>query len=400
MAARVARNLIIVAGVVLLLVQAALVVCWWKLPEWAPQWTYAHSPWPDPVLRSLRYDDFPIENAGLLERLTDLGPAIGPAVLRHYAMGDAAHRRRMLVLTNALTSCPGFMPGDEQPPPPRFTNADLVGLRKEMVELLRMVFTGGSLDLCETASFFVPRVQDRSLVPLMCRVLSGQPTPISPEVANIVSGLGELCDPRAVPTLIPLLPIRHRVHPEVHRALDRCQDHSTFPLVLAALRHRHPVVRWWAAHQLSRYLRPEHGVAATVVGAMRESLAGALLFEAERQEDELSARQAQLQALSEITFHPAAERLRTLAGHSDKRVRVMAIIALSYLGNPQDIPLLSSFLDEPEERVFSEVQSAVYRLQFRASLHQQDEAFRKSNEDEPVQFPTSPASPPIPPVVP
>ena len=57
MAARPARTWIIIVGVLLLVVQVAGVVLWWKLPTWAPLWVAEHSPWVEPVFRSMVVTD-------------------------------------------------------------------------------------------------------------------------------------------------------------------------------------------------------------------------------------------------------------------------------------------------------------------------------------------------------
>src|ERR1043165_3684361 len=325
MASPVARAWIVAGGVVLLLVQAALVLAWWLLPRWQPVLVATYSPWPEPALRALRYDDSPIRRHGFAERLVEFGPAIGPQLLRQYGGGDSDQRMRMLVLANGLIRVPG-MGGDDGSPPAPFTRADVATLHEQLVELARLAFAERSLGIGETAAFLAVRLKDRRLTPLMCDLLVGLPTPIGAAAGNVAAALGALGDPRAVATLIPLLPIRHRTDPDVEQALAFCQDDSTFPLVLAALRHAHPVVRTWGAHQLPRYLSAVRaGPAWWTVVAARRAVAGAELLALSGQDDDLFAQLAQIEVLGTIGFSPAGAHLRSLTAHADTRLPGVAI---------------------------------------------------------------------------
>jgi hypothetical protein len=391
MASPAARNLIVVIGVLLLLVQAALLVCWWKLPDWAPQWVIANSPWPEPALRAACRH--PAMASGLHDRLLDFGPAIGPALLQQYTRGDTDARKVVLVLAAHLARMEGVAPG-AQPPPSGSIRADVAILREDLVELARMAFAEGSLDLGETAAFLAAPLRDRRLTLPMCRLVAGQPTPIAPEVANLVTALGVMGDPQAVPTLISLLPIRHRTHPEVEQALDRCQDGTTFPQILMAIRHVHPVVRTWAANQLQRYLpvRPAHPATA-VSTALRQALAGAVLFEATQQEGDLFAQLAQLQALGGIRFRSGGPYLRSLVAHPDPRIRGAAIIALGDLGDVGDFPLLLELLRNDDEDIARKARIALGRLSLTQEQQRQVSARWDALEDDPEPTPIPPASP-------
>ncbi len=311
MASRAARNLIICVGVVLLVVQIALVVCWWKLPVWAPEWVIAHSPWPDPVLRAFRHSEVPHHQFRL--QLSDFGPAIGPALLRQYGTDDTTDRLLMLVLATDLAVSDGVRP-DSGPPPRRFSSGEVAVLREELVEMARLAFTEGSLGLGESASFLAARLRDRRLTLLMCSILHGQSTPIGPEVSNVVTALGVLGDPRAVPTLIPLLPIRHKPHPMVEEALAACLAEESLPHVIAATHHPHEVVRTWAVGCLERFpaSRP---LAERVV---------ALTADHERQ----VALKAIAMATRYAPQHAGATLRSVLATSSDEQVQQAARVAL------------------------------------------------------------------------
>lgn len=405
MAAHPARTWLIVTGVVLLVVQAALVVCWWKLPAWAPEWVIAHSPWPEPALRALRQGQgLGREMREMSSRLLEFGPSIGPELLRQYGKGDAINRRMMLYLAIELAGSDGVR-AEGGPPPPHFTVDDIAVLREELFELARLAFAEGSLDFGESASFLAVLLKDRRLTPMMCRILRGQSTPIEPEVANIVAALGMLRDPLAVTTLIPLLPIRHRSHPDVERALDWCQDDSTFPLVMAALRHEHPVVRTWAAHQLQRYVATSAtgatgatGPARQVVVLSRQVIAGTTVMEISQQDGDLFAQLAQLQALGSILFRPAGSYLRALTAHADNRVRGVSIIALGELGDAAEFSVLFELLGDDDEDVARKARIALGMLPLTAVQQREVDAMwnRLTEEPEPAEPPTSPASPPIP----
>ena len=390
------RNLIIIAGVVLLVVQGAVLVCWWKLPAWAPEWVVTHSPWPEPALRAVR--QHPGLDREISARLVDFGPAIGPELLRQYGNGNTYERQLMLVLATELAGKEGVR-AESGAPPPRFSHHEITVLRGELVELGRLAFTEGTLELAETASFLAAYLCDRRLTPLMCAMLQGQPTPIGPEVSNIVTALGVLADPRAVGTLVPLLPIRHRTHPEVERALERCQDDSTFPQVLAALRHVHPVVRTWAAHQLQRYVMPgTAGPAHGTLKSARQAVAGASVLQITRQEGDLFAQLAQLQALGTLRFMPARAYLRERTRHSDDRILGISIIALGELGDAAEFTWLLALLQEDDEDIARKARIALGHLPLTAQQHSQVDVIWEARKD--VAVPTAPASPAAPQVVP
>lgn len=394
MASHVVRNVLIVTGVVLLLMQVALVVCWLKLPEWAPEWVIAHSPWPEPALRAVRHD--PGLHRDIHDRLVGYGPAIGPALLRQYNHSVTADRRILLLLATDLAG----MEGMEMHPtvlPPGWTRSDVTTLRAEMFELAQVALTEGSLDLGETAAFLAARLGDRRLTPLLCALVAGQTTPITPEVSNVVMVLGVLGDPQAVETLIPLLPIRHRTHPEVERALDQCQDDSSFPRVLAALRDDHAVVRTWAAHQLRRYLK----VAVIVpdrwaLAETRRALAGTELLALNAHDPDLFAQLAQIEALGVVRHQPGGDRLRMLTTHDDSRLRGMAITALGDLGDPADFPRLLGLLRDDDEDIARKARIALDGLPLTSAQRAKvDELWNEvANDQEPT--PISPASPPAP----
>lgn len=312
MAAHPARTWLIVTGVVLLVVQVALVVCWWKLPQWAPEWIIAHSPWPEPALRALRHSE--VSHHQFRFHLSEFGPAIGPALLHLYGKGDTTDRLLMLVLATDLAVADGVRP-DSGPPPRRFTSGEVAVLREELVEMARLAFIEGSLALGESASFLAARLRDRRLTPLMCGILHGQSTPIGPEVSNVVTALGVLGDPRAVPTLIPLLPIRHKPHPMVEEALAACLAEESLPHVIAATYHSHEVVRVWAAGCLERFpaSRP---LAERVV---------ALTADHERQ----VALKAITMATRYAPQHAGATLRQVLATSSDEQVQQAARVALA-----------------------------------------------------------------------
>lgn len=394
MTSHVVRNVLIITGVGMLLAQAALVVCWWKMPAWAPEWVIAHSPWPEPALRALRQSQG--HGREMSNRLLEFGPAIGPELLRQYGNGDAIDRRMMLYLAIELAGSDGVR-AEGGPPPPRFTVNDIAMLREELFELARLAFAEGTLDFGESASFLAALLRDRRLTPLMCRILRGQPTPIDPEVANVVAALGTLNDPLAVSTLIPLLPIRHRSHPDVERALDQCQDDSTFPQVMAALRHEHPVVRTWAAHQLQRYVTTgATGPARQVVVLSRQVIAGTTVMEISHQEGDLFAHLAQLQALGTIRFRPASSYLRGLTAHADDRVRGVSIIALGELGDAAEFPVLLTLLSEEDDDIARKARIALGYLLLTPGQQKVVDALweSRSYDDAPTQRPVPAISSP------
>lgn len=390
---RASRAWIIWVGVGMTVVMVVFVLSWWLLPRWKPEWVIAHSPWPEPALRAMRQS----HRLGpeISDRLLDFGPTIGSELLRQYEKGDIRDRHMMLLLATDLAGRDGVR-ADSGPPPSRFTTSGIAVLREDLVELGRLAFAEGSLDLGEAASFLAAHLQDRRLTPLMCGILRGQSTPIGPGVVNIVTALGVLGDPLAVGSLIPLLPIRHRAHPEVERALDRCQDDSTFVQVLAALRHEHPVVRTWAAQQLQRYVST---VAASpvrhLVALVRQVIAGAIVSEVTRQDDDLFAQLAQLQALGAIHFRPAGTYLRALTAHTDGRVRGVSIIALGELGDAAEFPVLLELLRDDDENIVRKARIALGMLPLAPAQQQEVDAIWSKLEEvpEPAEAPTSPAAP-------
>jgi HEAT repeat protein len=411
MASRAIRNLIIVAGVVLLLAQAVLVLAWWLLPRWQPEWVIQHSPWPEPALRAWRMEPKPRATTvfdrhhPIEERLMEWDEAIGPALVREFEQAEPAHRLDVMGLAIGLARQDGIAVGSELPDElrARWHEDQIALVREDLLKIAKMAIADGTSHLPVNASYVAMALRDERLVPLFCSYLATKKSPIFEDLEPVVRFLGLMRDPRAVPVLIPLLPIRHRTHATVEEALDRCQDGTTFPQIVTAVRHEHPVIRTWAAHQLKRYVSPR--VAHPITGAvvlLRRAIAGATLLDVTPHEGDLFAQLAQLQAYGDIRFSPAAPYVRELASHADGRIRGVAIIALGALGDIADFPRLFALLHDDDEDIARKARIALDHLPLTPEQQRQVDETWEALEDDPelVTPSTSPASPAIPPVVP
>ncbi len=258
MVAPAARGWLVAVGVLLVLAQAALVVAWWQLPVWCPQWVVEYSPWPAPALRAVASDDSSdgVAYHVVEDRIAEWGPAIGPALRAAFAAGTREQRREIIGLGIALAGHDGIRVATSFPPGKGhgFTPEAVTAVREDLYQLVVESMADRASSMANNAAFLASRLRDRRVVPLFCEHLRGRTPPIvSQDLDPVVDLLGELGDERAVPFLIPLLPIRHLPNPVVERAVNLCLGADSLEHVLAATGDPHPAIRTWAGAQLSRY---------------------------------------------------------------------------------------------------------------------------------------------------
>lgn len=398
---RIGRWWLISAGVVLALIQAALVLLWWKLPEWAPLWTMEHAPIPEMALRAVRHDEgIEFESIAALQyRALDWGSAIGPALRRQFAKGDTRHRLRMIGVATAVAQSLAVLTPDTPSPSWRgrlfgksemqfISTADAQALRGDLYELVLAAAADGAPYLASNASYVALTLHDPRLVPPFCVFLHGQKTPIGEDLEPVVRMLGVMADARAVPALIPLLPIRHKAHPVVEEALTKCLDDSSVDHVVAATRHPHEVVRTWAARQFPRYRTspafseriialiadPERQVSVAAIRAIVETrlaAAGEALLALAIRDGDQEPRRAAVEALGVLVHVPAGTYLRTLVQTPGDPMRGLAIIALAALGDQSDTALLIPLLRETEPDIARFARAALERRALTPEQRQQ-----------------------------
>lgn len=349
MASRLARNLLVVSGVVLLAAQAILVVCWWKLPEWAPHWTVTHVPFLDPALRAATAGD--AATVGVLEqRLLDWGPAIGSELRHRFTDAGTQTRAQLMQLASSLARRDGIRPGTTFAPGDAagWSAAEVAVVREELVRLGLAALADGSGFLPMNAAYLLMPLRDPRTVEPFAAFLQGRPTPLDEDLVPVVRLLGSLGDHRAVPALISVLPIRHKPHPAVEEALDACVGPQALPAVIAATSHAHAVVRQWAVQQHARLPRvpafdqrvvtligdPERQVClAAIAAAQAATLPGAVpaLLAVARQRDDHATRLAAITALGASGDVRAAEVLLLLADDQEEEVAARARAAAQRL---------------------------------------------------------------------
>ena len=375
------RTWLIVAGSVLLLTQAALALLWWKLPAWAPRWVAEHAPMPELALRALRHDRaviFPLLEA----RTLAWGPAIGPALRRQFAVGDHEHRLNLVALATEAARCLNDLTPDVPAPQWRgqiFSAADLHDLRENLSALALAAVIDGSSYLPSNASYLAHQLRDLRVVPSFSAFLCTQHPPIGEELEPVVRMLGDLSDARAVPALIPLLPIRHKAHPSVEEALARCLDDNCAPHVLAAMRHDHEVVRTWAARQFPRFRAkpelaaqiitliadPERQVSIAAIHAISETrltTAGDALLKLAEHGSDPDTRLTAVEAIGVLVHVPAGSFLRSLANTTGSPLRGAAITALGALQDRNDAELLTSILHNEDADLVHRARQALEQM--------------------------------------
>lgn len=316
MAAHPARTWLIVTGVVLVLVQLAVVLSWWLLPRFAPEWTAQFSPWPEPALRAMEHHPDSTNTRGWVSwRLSAWGADIGPALRRKFATSDVPQRQRLVALGSDVANRPGVAYGTEIPDhPDAVTAEEVVHLREDLRALILAALADGSSYLPVNAAVLAGALNDRQVVPAFCDYLAKQKPPVLDELELVVHVMGKLGDPRAVEVLIPLLPIRHKPHPVVYEALAACLDEESLSHVIAATHHPHEVVRVWAAGCLERF--PASRPLADRVVALTAD----------------HERQVALKAIAMATRYAPRQAVATLrqvlATSSDEQVQQAASVAL------------------------------------------------------------------------
>jgi HEAT repeat protein len=387
---RVGRWWLISAGTLLALVQAGLVLAWWKLPLWAPQWTVRHAPVPELALRALNSDADEVY-AELRLRVLAWGTAIGPALRRQFAVGDDRHRLLVVALgTEAAGALADLVPdaASAQWRGQVFTAADIRELRGELYELTLVAAADSTPFIASNAAYLATALHDPRVVPAFCAFLHGRKTPIGEELEPVVRMLGVLADPRAVPALIPLLPIRHKAHPVVEEALAKCLAEASVEDVVAATRHAHEVVRTWAARQFPRYRAspafatriialiddPERQVAVAAIRATvaaRLAGAGEALLRLAGREGDPEPRRAAVEALGALVHLPAGDFLRALVQTPGDPLRGPAITALAALDDQTDTALLIPLLRETEPGIAALARTALEQRPLGAAQRQQ-----------------------------
>lgn len=374
MASHVVRNTLIVTGVVLLLVQGALVVCWWKLPEWAPRWTVTHSPFLDPALRAAEIGGTEIAGA-FEERLLDWGPEIAAELRRRFAHADA--RAVVMQLANALARRDGIRPGTvfAQDDEPGWSAAEVAVVRDDLVALGLAALAEGSGFLPMSAAYLVMPLRDPRTVEPFAAFLLGRPTPLDEDFVPIVRLLGMLSDHRAVPALTSVLPIRHKPHPAVEEALESCANAQALPAVIAATAHPHAVVRQWAVLRYILLPRSEDFDRRVV----------ALLSDPERQ-----VCLAAIDVAKVAAVHAAVPALLTVARQRDDHAtQLAAIAALAAFPGPQTADVLLELAGDQEDDVAHRARTALQRFPLDADRQARLRAIVP-------EAPTSPAAPPAP----
>lgn len=404
-AGRLPRTWIIWLGALLTAAMVALVSAWWLLPRWAPGLVVAHSPWPEPALRAWRLSGasggLRLELQQALEaRLLEWGPAIGSALRQEFDHGDEQCRLHVMGLASEVARADGIAAGTTLPEERRasFSAADIAQLREELVQLVLAAMAEGSHYLPGNASYVAMPLRDDRTVPPMCAFLATQKPPVFEGLEPVVRFLGAMRDPRAVPVLIPLLPIRHRAHPTVEEALAACLAESSVGHVVAATRHDHEAIRAWAARCLPRFTGspalaqrvvaliadPEPQVAmAAIVSAVRcvpEAAAPALLRLAETSTNEGPLVLA-ITSLGELSHAPARDFLREQVRTRTGSIRTHAVTALGRIGDARDVDLLLPLLTRPE--MAKEALSALERMPLNEAQRRQVDAARASTASPP-----------------
>ncbi|HEX3132905.1 MAG TPA: HEAT repeat domain-containing protein [Planctomycetota bacterium] len=346
------------------------VLSWWLLPRWQPRLVAQYSPWPEPALRGMRYDQDDESYHLVDQRLLSFGPAIGPALLRQFEVGDHQHRLRVIALGTEIARSDGIAAGTAVPATlrERFRDEDLALLREDLHHLVLVALADGSTYLPSNASYIAASLRDPRLVQSFCAFLAKQKPPVFEDLEPVIRTLGTLRDARAVPVLIPLLPIRHRAHAVVEDALDQCLDDSSLVHVIAATKHSHEVIRTWAARQFPRYATAtelgrclvallDDGERQVRVAAVQGLSAGnyqavcpRLIILAEHEEDP-PVRAAAVEALGDMAYLPAAPCLRALVATAPGQVRNEAIIALGDLADAESFPMLLPLLQNDDKTV-------------------------------------------------
>jgi len=340
---------LIIIGVGLLVVQALLVLAWWKLPEWAPRWVAEHSPWPEPALRALRSGSSDVAET-VERRLLDWGPAIAPALRRAFDRIEPDLRSRVLQLASALARREGIQPGTTfQSTDPRMLSvAEISATREELVQLALAALQDGSGFLPMNAAYLLMPLQDARAVEPFAAYLNGRPTPLDEDLVPLVRLLGTLRDPRAVPALISVLPIRHKPHPAVEEALAECTTAAAVDAVIVATSHAHAVVRMWAAQQYTR-LPQSPAFDARML---------ALIADPERQ-----VCLAAITAAVSAHLSAAGPALLAVAQHSDDpATRLSAVTALGDLADLQAVDGLCALLADPDRELVARVHLTLERL--------------------------------------
>lgn len=390
---RIGRWWLISAGVVLALIQGALVLLWWKLPEWAPLWTAQHAPIPEMALRAMRHDGWAGTVAyNLLEpRVLAWGTAIGPALRQQFADGDRSHRLHMVALGTEVARTLADLTPDEASARWQgrvFSAADISELRTDLYELALVAVADGSPYMPSNAAYMATLLNDPRVVPPFCAFLRGKQTPIGEELEPVVRMLGVMADARAVPALIPLLPIRHKPHPVVEEALAKCLADDSVEHVVAATHHPHEVVRTWAVRQFPRYRTssafseqivaliadPERQVSVAAIRAIAETklvTAGEALLALAIREGDQEPRRAAVEALGVLAHASAGPYLRTLVQTPGDAMRGLAITALAALGEPADTALLIPLLRETEPDIARCARAALERRALTTEQRQQ-----------------------------
>lgn len=372
MAAPPMRTWLLIAGVVLVALQGVLLLAWWILPRWAPDLVIAHAPWPEPALRAWRWagesGEGPLGVQKTMERrLLDWGADIGPALRYEFERGDERCRLHVIALASEVARADGIARGTTLPEHFRslFSDAAVAALREDLVHLVLAALADGSSYLPSNASYVAMSLRDPRIVPPACAYLAKQKPPIFEDLEPVIRLLGTMRDPRAVPVLIPLLPIRHKPHPTVEEALTDCLDDSAVEHVIAATRHEHEVVRTWALKQFQRYKSSavfadrvlaliadhERQVALAALVAALDHLperAGPALLEAAATSRDEEVQVSATMGLRDLAYTPARPFLRQQAQTRRDGIGRYAIMALGRMQDPQDAALLLSLLHEPD----------------------------------------------------
>lgn len=367
---RAARTWLIVLGVVLLLAQIVLGVLWWKLPEWYPAWVAEYSPWPEPALRAVQHDTADDAYTRVEGRLTAWGPAIGPALRRKFESGDHGQRLHIIALATSLAAARGIVEGTAFTADQgrRYSAEDVQSVREDLYQLVVAAMADGSSYLPNNAAYLANALSDPRVVMLFCDHLRGREPPIFEDLEPVVNLLGNLADARAVPFLLPLLPIRHRPHAVVEEALERCLDESSLMHVIAATHHPHEVIRAWAARHFPRYRTSadlaqrlvallDDGERQVRVAAVQGLAAGAhqavgpRLIELAQHEEDPPVRIAAVEALGDLHYAAAAPCLRILVTTAQDRLRNEAIIALGDLADAESFAILLPLLQHEDKTV-------------------------------------------------
>lgn len=413
---RASRAWIIWVGVGMTVVMVVFVTAWMLLPRWEPRLVAQYSPWPEPALRAMRHDQD--DGAYMLvdQRLLSFGPSIGPALMRQFEIGDQAHRLRVIALGTEIARSDGVAAGTPAPASlrERFRDDDIALLREDLHQLVLLALADGTTYLPSNASYIAASLRDTRLVPPFCEFLAQQKPPIFEDLEPVVRMLGTLRDARAVPVLIPLLPIRHRAHQTVEEALDQCLDESSVVHVLAATTHSHEVIRTWAARQFPRYqnsadlaqrliallddgerqvrVAAVHGLA----DANHQAICPRLLTLAQHEEDP-PVQIAAVEALGQLGYTPAAPALRILVTTTTDKVRSEAIIALGDLADAESFSLLLPLLQHEDKTVALKAHWSLTQLPLTADQRQAVDAIWPI-EPVPVATPSAgePTSPPAP----